>query len=346
MSSKRAKISAPLAGGGGGGGGVAPTFSFTFSYEQPTSSDEEAWEAVEHPTPKIECEYDEFDEGLHRCTAVIRADGQALGKASLLFLQRCTDDFFSNCDSVSQDLQETSCLLFESDGEPRHPLVHAHMDNDLGEDFLYVDDLDIDAARKELGPPALKALLTALLALRPWSLVAFYKCAPSSRHDHYRCNDTPASRAAYLDLAAENRLLVVSAGFTQVDASPLYIAAPKHMMSPALSRAVALAVPERMEPQLKAMSAPNAELFELTKSALSNRASTFDGASVKRIKKLLAEGATLADALALHVCATSGSLEGLALLLRLVPKEQGVAAVQRCVSHPACASSPTFALLA
>ena len=104
-----------------------------------------------------------------------------------------------------------------------------------------------------------------------------------------------------------------------------------HMASPALSREEALAVPERAEPRLKAMSAPNAELFELAKAALSGSTATFDGASVKRIQKLLAQGATLADALALHVCAASGSLEGMALLLRLVSKEQGVAAVNTCV---------------
>ena len=322
MSSDKRQKTAPSAGGGG-----APAFSFAFKY------DDDEGEAAERPAPK---EYGEYDEelypGVHTCTAVIMADGQALGTAKLLFCERGTSEFFMNCDAVSADLQETSCLLFDSEGLPRHPLVCAHMDGELGEDFLYLDDLDIDAARKELGPLALKALLRTLMELRPWALVAFYRSAPIARSGRARCDDSPAAQAADLALIEENRLHAVRAGLTQVDAGPLYIAAPKHMASPALSREEALAVPERAEPKLKAMSEPNAELFELVRDALSDSTATFDGASVKRIQKLLAQGATLADALALHVCAATGSLESMCLLLRLVPREQGVAAVNTCVA--------------
>ncbi len=228
----------------------------------------------------------------------------------------------------------TSCLLFQSDGEARHPLVCAHTDGDYGEDFLYVDDLDLESPEQELPPLALKALLRALLEIRPWALVAFYCCAPSSRAAPYRRDDSPAAVAAHQGLVAENRLLAVSAGLVQVDDGPVYIAAPAHMEGPPLTRAAALAVPKREEPEFKAMSAPNAELFELLKSALELPTPAIDGACAASIKKLLKRGATLAGALALHVCAASGSAEGLAALLLLVPKEQGAAAANTCVRPP------------
>ena len=255
-------------------------------------------------------------------------------QASLIFVQRggC---FHELCDSESADLQETSCLLFNGRGEPRHPQVKAHLLpwSEDPRDFLYIDDLAIEAGQEEVAPQALRAMLLELQEQRGWALVAFYRCAPSSVQRQRR----EIGEAEYSRLAGINRLAVVRAGLVQVEDGPVYFAAPQQAEAPVLPRAQALAAAELQPPAPKAKSPEDEELFTFAMQSKWGRdpSAGMSDKDLARVKALLAKGATLQGSHALHVSAARGNMACFLSLLTLLPYGPSqLAAVNACVAPP------------
>lgn len=309
-SAKRAKLAEGVGGGGGGGEGAAAAAA-----------------AISATVKWSKSKDDPYTTGV----VTVAVGGAVVGAADLVRVKRGAGahHFHQACDAHSSPLQEVGVTLFDGLGAPRARLAREFV-GDADGDFLYIDDLRLEGTEEDLAPRAIKALL---LAVRGWALAAFYVSAPQSFFRDFprggRFGEEATAAEAAAQAAAQARLdrlrgvyrqHVLRAGFSQVGDGSVYIATRAHAAAAPLTRAAALAVPEKKRPQEKVPSPADAALFEFVMSIHTlDKTADFSDAQLARVKQLIGAGASVLTASVLHGLACKGAFAAFSRLLSLVP---------------------------
>ena len=257
---------------------------------------------------------------MKRATARIKVDGAAAGAAELVLVRRTSGSgFHAACDAESEDLQYIGVALCDDYGAVRPASVRdADAEDEADEGgFLYIETFHCDAAAH--APAAIRALLVDLPELQgKWTLGAYIG---DGRIGDGRRGGSPAACEA----AAEDDVRpFLRAGFAQVvelvsrGQAPVVFALPSVLADaprlPASAEVMVAAPPPR-----KARSAESEQLF----GAISAQGGPgLSAAFLDCARRLIREGASLAEACVLHVAVANGSTPAeVDELLALAPGE-------------------------
>jgi hypothetical protein len=299
--------------------------------------------------PLVTVELDESIREDEMCefTAQISANGQGVGNARLIWIERDNGNFQLSCDHHSDELHRIASFICDGRGKAKHQLsIHGY---DQPGPFLYIQSLSLGEAWRQdtfVGADALRKMLNHP-KLPEWTLAVYEPDSASqmtpkevhTMHSRLQNKETYQEQKEWKKkiarLCRQDARQFIRAGFRQVMPPSLargdyyhFFAIPSFLQGDMMTNADAQAVsiveaPERTLPpvglDLQLRDLINSEMMAGVSSLM------FGGTPPPRdyksletaVQRLVTEGATIERSFALHVCARAGKLAEMDVLLKV-----------------------------
>ena len=277
--------------------------------------------------------------GTRHFSATIKVNGKPAGTLSGRVLDRPSRSFHAACDADSQELQEMGCVLFRSDGRPRHSAIKSDASAGSG-GFLYISSLSIATEFRKDGATDVGAAAVGALLRHPdlgerWTVAAYIadssewmtpedeadqremrraQMAQMMGEDVESAVDRTKHAQSVCERMAKDARQFVRAGFREIDYKNggwLYMT--KGMLAaPLLTHEAALAYPLKLaagatgaveSDDVPGPGTKDGQMLQLI--ARNAGAGLSDEAMLLRIDKLITQGAHPTKAQALHCCAAN-----------------------------------------